>query len=77
MKPIQFPGVTHTLAEDQPQYMPLPIQHLHNEQETVLSCWEVTDEDIELLRQTKKIWVEQWTFGGLLQPQRISLERPQ
>lgn len=76
MTPIKFEGVTHTLAEDQPQYLPLPIQRLHDEVENVISCWKLTDEDIAQLKITKIIWVSQWTFGNLLQPQRISLKKP-
>ena len=76
MKPIEFKGMTGVLASDQPQYLPLPVKRLRNDTDSVVSCWYLTDEDIAVLVQTRKIWVDQWTFGNLLQPQMLSLEEP-
>lgn len=66
MSPTEFKGVNAVYAKDQPEYLPLPVMKL--EDGTVISCWEITDEDLERLAQTRKIYVSQWTFNNPLQP---------
>lgn len=79
MTPIEFDGQTHVLAKDQPEYRPLPVQVYTTAELDIamLSCWELTDEDIEILRQTRKLWLSQLTFGNPLQPQLPSVTRPE
>lgn len=66
MKPIEFEGVNVTYAKDQPEYLPLPAQRINNN--TILTCWELTDEEIEKMIDTKKIWIGIMTFNKPLQP---------
>lgn len=74
MKPIKFAQQTHVIARDQPEYLPLPAHVSHTG--IVTSCWEFTDDEILLLRTTKRIWLQQYTFGQMLQPQLPSVEVP-
>lgn len=82
MEPIDFQGQTMVLAADQPEYQPLPVQmgivdagQFHAA--AALSCWQLSDQDIETLLKTRKLWLLQLTFGNTLQPQLPSVERPE
>lgn len=76
MKPVQFDQATHTLAEDQPEYLPLPV-HVGAEPDYELtSCWELEPHELETIARTGRIYVTQLTFGQLLQPQRVSVDPP-
>lgn len=68
MKPIKFPGHNIVLAEDQPEYQPLPVHRQGNAEGKCVYVWELTDEEIETLKQTKKLYLKQLTFNQLFQP---------
>ena len=77
MKPTTFPQQTNVLAEDQPEYQPLPVMVHPGPHFAMTSCWELTDDDIEKLKETRRIYVTQLTFGRFLQPQLLSHDVPQ
>lgn len=77
MKPIKFAGSTHTLAESQPEYQPLPIHKGLTEERIVTSCWQLDDVEIATLIRTRQLWLQQLTFGALLQPQLPSVDKPE
>lgn len=66
MKPIKFYGVNRVYGENQPQYIPLPVQK--DERGRVISCWELTDDEIAKIVKSRKIWIGQLTFNNPLQP---------
>lgn len=68
MKPIKFPGVNIVFAEDQPEYQPLPAMILQDRECSVITCWELTEDEIETLTKTRKLFLKQLTFGNPLQP---------
>lgn len=68
MKPIDFPGVNFTFAKDQPEYQPLPVMYLQDQEGSVISCWELTDEEIETIVKSKRLYLKQLTFYKPLQP---------
>lgn len=68
MKPIKFDEVNKTYAENQPEYLPLPVHAKGNEQSEVVSCWELNGEEIGIIAKTKRLWLSIWTFGKPLQP---------
>ncbi len=40
-----------------------------------ISCWELSDEDLETLRRTKRVWL--WVWSGRTQPPvSLSVENP-
>lgn len=73
MRPITFPGHNIVMGADQPQYQPLPALSIENQ---VISCWELTPEDIAKITETGVIWLSQLTFGQPLQPQIPSADQP-
>lgn len=66
MKPIEFPGYNIIIAKDQPQYQPLPAIRLPDGE--VITCWELTKEEIEIIKTTGKLYLKQLTFNKPLQP---------
>lgn len=66
MRPIKFNGVNITYAENQKEYQPLPAQKLADG--TVITCWELTDEEVEAIVKNKKLYLQQKTFNTPLQP---------
>lgn len=68
MKPIEFPGVNHVFAKDQPEYQPLPVMHLQDRAGSVISCWQLTDQEREEIAKTGKLYIKVMTFGHPLQP---------
>lgn len=73
MEPRTFPEATHIAADDQPEYLLLPVLR----EETIThSCWALTDREMEMLKMTKCIWVSQLTGYGPVQPLKLAIECP-
>lgn len=68
MKPIKFSECNTTYGKNQPEYIPLPAYLENGEKGQVVTCWELTDEEIEIIVKTKKIYHSQLTFNFALQP---------
>lgn len=66
MKPIEFNGQNVVYGENQPEYLPLPALKLPDGQ--VITCWELSDEEIEVIVKNKKMYLSQLTFNHPLQP---------
>ncbi len=66
MNPIKFEGCNVVYAEDQPEYLPLPA--LRKEDGTITTCWELSSEEMETVKQTRKIYLDVMTFNKPLQP---------
>lgn len=73
MKPITFPEVNTVFAVDQPEYQPLPSHK--NELGDVTTCWELTDEEIEKIKETKCIYLAVKTFNQPLQSQFMTTDK--
>lgn len=68
MKPIEFPEQNFTYAKDQKEYLPLPCHREQVQPHRVISCWELTDEEVQDIIKNKHIWLSLMTFGHPLQP---------
>lgn len=68
MKPIKFKGYTHILAEDQPQYIPLPIQKFEGEEGQVVSVWKLSFKERIKILFGSKLLLYQMTFNKPFQP---------
>ena len=73
MKPIEFEGADIVFGKNQPEYMPLQAKKVDDK--TIMTCWELTDEDILLINSSKKIWLGIMTFGKPLQPVLLTASR--
>lgn len=65
MNPIKFPEANVTFGENQPQFEPLPAFLATNG--VVVSCWQLSPEEIEKIRETGCIWLSQCTCNEPLQ----------
>lgn len=64
MKPVIFKQVNLTLAEDQPEYQPLPVQYNDELPEhPMTSCWELDEAEIAQIVKTGRIYIKQLVFG--------------
>lgn len=76
MKPTEFEEQNVVFAKDQPEYQPLPAHKaLNDTRGTVVSCWELSPEEIELINQTGKVYVSQLTFNQPLQPLFVAVDK--
>jgi hypothetical protein len=75
MRPIDFPGSNSMFAKDQPKYVPLPALRLHDGQ--VTCCWQLSWRERLTLLFTGKLWHTVLTFNRPLQPQMMSVKRPE
>lgn len=78
MKLIEFPEQTVVIAKDQPEYLPLPAHRFADDpQGRIAFCWKLTC--IERLRVlfTGKVWHQVLTFNHALQPQMMTVEKPE
>lgn len=68
MKPVNFIGCNVVYAKDQPEYQPLPA--LKTEDGLVITCFELTDEEVEQVVKNRRFYFSQLTFNQPLQPMR-------
>lgn len=73
MKPIKFEGADVTYAENQPEYLSLPTKKVDDN--TILTCWELTDDEVKKISDTKKLWLGVMNFNKPLQPLLPSVDR--
>jgi len=77
MKPVRFPESNATLAEDQPEYLDLPIHRSKTHEGTVTSCWFLSWKERFKLLVTGRLWLSAWTFHDLPQPLLPSVHKPE
>lgn len=75
MKPIKFKEVTKIYAEDQPEYIPLPVHARKNINGEVISCHKLTFRERLKILFTGKIWCSVWTFNKPLQPIKLTVDK--
>jgi len=75
MKPVKFREQNCTYAENQPEYLPLPVYKDPGPGGDVVSCWRLSF--IERLRVifTGKIWLVMLSFNKPLTPIRLSTKK--
>jgi hypothetical protein len=75
MKPIEFKEVNKVFAKDQPEYNPLPCFHKDSKEGDVVSCWQLSDEELQKVNRTKVIWLSLWSFNKPLTPSLITVNK--
>lgn len=73
MKPIEFPGTNCVYGKDQDNVEPLPVHKFDTGE--VLSCWELSPDEIEKVHQTGCIWLIVHTFNTSLPPVFITANK--
>lgn len=66
MEPIEFKESNVVFAENQDEYKSLPAYRDNNG--VVVTCWKLSDEEIKMINETGRIYLETLTFNKPLQP---------
>lgn len=74
---VEFPEQTVIYAKDQPQYRPLPAHQVGDADGSIICCWRLTWRERLAVLFTGTIWHRILTFHGPLQPQLLTVEKPQ
>lgn len=67
MKPIEFPEQNTIATSKDANVQPLPCR-ISEDGTQVISCWELTEADLERLKRKPRIYVSQMTYGGAIPP---------
>lgn len=92
MKSLQFPQANLALAKDQPEYQTLHVFVEYKDltkpglldapqQKKVVpwsmtACFELSEDEIDEIIRTKRIWHTQMLFGNQFQPINMSTQSP-
>ncbi len=74
MEPIKFKQQNVTYAENQEEYLPLPA--FKTKSGRVITCWKLSDEELEEVNKTGIVWLDMLTFNKPLQPVGIGTANP-
>ena len=77
MKLILFPEVAITIAESQPEYLPLPAQQFKDEQGRICCCWKLSWRERFTILLHGLLWHQVLTFDKPLQPQLLTVQKPE
>lgn len=72
MRSIKFPGSNREIGRGQPQYSVIHAMETPGFEGEIVAVFELTDEEIEIIKETKRITYVRWTFGQRFQPMNIS-----
>lgn len=77
MKAIEFNEMNAKIAENQQEYETLPARIYNDGFGEVISCWELSDEEFEIIKKTKCIWLSILTFNKGIAPVVLMVEKPE
>ena len=79
MKLIEFPEQTVVIAKDQPEYLPLPAHVFKDNphEGRIACCWKLTVRERIKVLFIGIIWHEILTFRQPLQPQLLTVDKPE
>lgn len=76
MKIIDFPEVTTIYAKDQPQYLALSAHRFGDAEGRIACCWWLSWRERLQVLFTGRVWQQVLTFNQPLQPQLMTVEKP-
>lgn len=77
MEPIMFEGANIVYGRTQSEYKPLPAERRGGKSGEILTCWELSPDELKRVQETGKIWLGVLTFDLPLQPVILSVEKPE
>ena len=77
MQPLNFDGANVVFGAKQPEYIPLPAEYRGGKSGEILTCWELSPDELKRLQETGKLWLGVLTFGQPLQPVYLAVEKPE
>ena len=75
MSPINFKYQNVIIAENQPEYQPLPALKLNTQEGEVISCWRMSIKERIKALFTGKVWLSLLTFNKDVTPSYLSVNR--
>ena len=73
MKPVNFEEANQLWKGDGKEVADLPAYVGYGQ---TISCWELSPEEIELVKETGQIWLSSYNGFDPLQPQSIQVDSP-
>lgn len=77
MRLIEFPEQTVVIAKNQPEYNPLPAHQFGTTDGRIACCWKLTWRERFAVLFSGVVWHQILTFGSPLQPQLLTVEKPE
>lgn len=77
MEPILFECANAVYGANQPEYIPLPAERRPGNSGEVVTCWKLSPEELERVKETGVIWLSMLTFNQPLQPVLLSVDKPE
>lgn len=77
MEPIKFDGANVVYGANQPEYKPLPAERRPGHSGEIVTCWELSPDELKRVQETGKIYLGVLTFGQPLQPVIMSVDKPE
>lgn len=78
MNLIEFPEQNTVIARNQKEYLPMPVHRFANDpQGRTVCCWQLSWRERIYLLLTGQIWHQILTFNGPMQPQLLTVEKPE
>lgn len=77
MKLVSFPEQTVVIAKDQPEYFPVPAHRFNDEEGRIAFCWSLSWRERLGVLFAGTIWHQVLTFNRPLQPQKLTVEKPE
>lgn len=75
---VEFPEQTTVIAKDQPEYNPLPAHRFKDDTHgRIACCWQLSWRDRLKVLRTGKVWHQILTFNQPLQPQLLTVDKPE
>ncbi len=79
MNPVEFKEQTHLMGKEQPEFNVLPVciinpNPLENYAGEIISVWQLTDEELELIKTTKQVYLR--IQGGQQPPVLLEVKNP-
>jgi hypothetical protein len=68
MTPIKFKGSNTIFGDNQNEYQALPALVIEDKEGTVITAWQLTEEELHEVVKNKVIYLQQLTFSQRLQP---------
>lgn len=77
MRLIEFQEQTCVIAKDQPQYNPLPARRFAGKDGRIACCWRLSLWERLTVLFTGVVWHQVLTFNEPLQPQLLTVDKPE
>ena len=77
MEPVNFEDANVVFGANQPEYIPLPAERRPGQSGEIVTCWELSPDELKRVQETGKIYLGLLTFGQPLQPVIMSVEKPE